>query len=73
MQEEHLNFKLTENEFYISQEEPFLEAIPDALIHCDCCGDGCLEIKCPLTGREKFVVELLGHDTFFLEETAITN
>ena len=39
-QEEHLNFKLTESGFYISQEEPFLGATPDALIHCDCCSDG---------------------------------
>ena len=51
MQEEHINFKLTESGFYISQEQPFLEATPDALIHCDCCGDGCLEVKYPLMGR----------------------
>ena len=51
MQEEHINLKLTESGFYISQEQPFLEATPDALIHCDCCGDGCLEVKYPLMGR----------------------
>ena len=51
IQEEHINFKLTESGFYISQEQPFLEATPDALIHCDCCGDGCLEIKYPVMGR----------------------
>ena len=72
IQEEHLNFKLTESEFYISQEESFLEATPDALVNSNCCGDGCLEIKCPSTGREKFIFELLGDDSFLLEENAIT-
>ena len=72
IQKEHLNFKLTESGFYISQEEPSLEATPDALIHCDCCGEGCLEIKHPFMGREKFILELLGDDSFLLEENTIT-
>ena len=72
IQEEYVNFKLIESRFYISQEEPFLEATPDTLIHGDCCGDGCLEIKCPFTGREKFIFELLGDDSFLLKENAIT-
>ena len=58
IQEERLNFKLTESRFYISQEEPSLEATPDALIHCDCCVDGCVEIKHPFMGRKKFILEL---------------
>ena len=62
----------TESGFYISQEEPFLGATTDSLIHCDYCGDGCLEIKCPFTVREKFIFELLGDDSFLLEENAIT-
>ena len=64
----------TAKELYLSliQEEPFLGATPDALIHCDCCGDGCLEIKCPFTGREKIIFELLGDDSFLLDENVIT-
>ena len=42
------------------------------MIHCDCCDDRCLEIKCPFTGREKFIFEFLGDDLFLLEKTAIT-
>ena len=46
--------------------------IPDALIDCYYCGDGCLEIKCPFTGREKFIFKLSGDYSFLIEETAIT-
>ena len=42
------------------------------MIHCDCCGDGCLEIKFPFMGREKFIFGLLGDDLFWHEENAIT-
>ena len=71
IQEEHLNFKLTESGFYVSQEEPFLEATPDTLIHCECCGDEYLEIKCPFTRREKNIFELLVDELLLLEENAI--
>ena len=28
---------------------PIFDASPDGLIECECCGLGCLEIKCPIT------------------------
>ena len=66
------NCTCTESGFYISHEEPFLWATPDALIHCDCCGDGCLEIKSPFMGKEKFLFELLHNDLPLLEENSVT-
>ena len=66
------NCTCTESGFYISHEEPFLGATPDALIHCDCCGDGCLEIKSPFTGKEKFLFELLRNDLPLFEENSVT-
>ena len=72
IQEEHLNFKLAESGFYISQQDPFLGATPNALLHCHCCGNGCLEIKCPFMGTENFIFELLGVIHFLFEENAIT-
>ena len=66
------NCTSTESGFYISHEEPFLGATPDALIHCDCCGDGCLEIKSPFMGKEKFLFELLRNDLPLFEENSVT-
>ncbi len=33
--------------FIVCEEHPFLGASPDALVQCDCCGLGVVEIKCP--------------------------
>lgn len=35
----------------INQAYPHLGASPDGIILCDCCGTGCLEIKCPYCAR----------------------
>ena len=32
---------------FVNQEYPWLHATPDFLCSCDCCGEGCGEIKCP--------------------------
>ena len=32
--------------FFICVEHPFLGASPDALIECNCCGQGVMEVKC---------------------------
>ena len=32
--------------FYISLDHSFLGASPDALVQCDCCGLGVVEVKC---------------------------
>lgn len=52
IKDKHSNFKLELSGLIVSIENPNLGASPDGLISCDCCGDGCLEIKCPFTLRE---------------------
>ena len=32
--------------FFICVKHPFLGASPDALIECNCCGQGVVEVKC---------------------------
>lgn len=56
---DHLNFEVCKSGLIISNEYPFFGASPDGLITCDCCGEGCLEIKCPycLKGCSKEDVE----------------
>ena len=44
----HKKFKIQESGLIISKDHTFLAASPDGLIACDCCGEGVVEIKCPL-------------------------
>ena len=44
---QHENFILSTCGLIISIGHPELGASPDGLISCDCCGLGCLEVKCP--------------------------
>ncbi|KAG8180999.1 hypothetical protein JTE90_024747 [Oedothorax gibbosus] len=45
----------------ISTEKPFLGASPDGLVSCACCGQGCIEIKCPYCIRDCDVDSSLKH------------
>ena len=40
------------NENFSANECGFFISLP---VSCNCCGNGCLEIKCPFDSREKFV------------------
>ena len=37
--------------------QAFLGASPDALIECNCCGQGCVEVKCSLCAQERSLEE----------------
>lgn len=43
----HINFKVKSSGLIISIVESMFAAFPGGIISCDCCGIGCLEIKCP--------------------------
>lgn len=43
----HTNFSVNNSGLIINPKFPFIGASPDGIICCDCCGKGCLEIKCP--------------------------
>jgi len=34
---------------FVDETRPYLCASPDAVVSCDCCGQGLLEVKCPLS------------------------
>lgn len=31
---------------------PYFGATPDGIVECDCCGRGCVEVKCPFTFKD---------------------
>ena len=48
MKKQHINFKIEKCGLMINEEYPWLHATRDFLCSCDCCGEGCGEVKCPL-------------------------
>lgn len=47
MANNHTNFKVEKSGLHIDVANTFLGASPDAMVSCACCGNGCLEVKCP--------------------------
>lgn len=43
----HQNVKVYTTGLIISTEDSHFAASPDGIVECDCCGSGCIEIKCP--------------------------
>lgn len=44
----HSNVTFRKCGMFVDQNNCFLSATPDLLVSCSCCGDGLLEIKCPV-------------------------
>lgn len=44
----HKNVKSDECGIFLDSVYTYIAASPDLLIFCSCCGDGCVEIRCPL-------------------------
>ena len=65
----HGGFEISRCGFFVSAEHPFLGASLDALIQCDCCGQGVVEIKCPQCANQMSFVEAADRvGTFCLSE-----
>lgn len=58
MKETRANFVVTKCGTIINYKYPFLHATPDFLCECDCCGQGCGEVKCP------YCIEGLDFDSY---------
>ena len=43
----HSSFTITKTVLHINADYPHLDASPDGIIDCDCCGKELVEIKCP--------------------------
>jgi len=52
MKSNHENFVVKENGLILNTNYPFLGASPDGLISCDCCGELCIEMKCPFCKKD---------------------
>jgi len=66
MSPRHINFNVTPTGLYISPQHPHLGASHDGKVTCDCCGCGCLEIKCPFLAKDKTLLELSKEKDFCL-------
>ncbi|XP_025110028.1 uncharacterized protein LOC112573673 [Pomacea canaliculata] len=53
MKGEHRSFIMIESGLHMNPEYPVFGASPDAMISCECCGAGCVEIKCPARLKSK--------------------
>ena len=51
MKASHKGFICKDSGLVVSATHPFIAASPDGSIHCECCGPGVLEIKCPYCVR----------------------
>lgn len=58
MSVKHQNFNCRESGLILSETFPQFGASPDGLTSCDCCGDGCLEIKCPYSCKDSASIEV---------------
>ena len=58
MKKEHINFKIEKCGLMINEEYPWLHATPDFLCACDCCGEGCGEVKCPIPLRIAILITM---------------
>ena len=70
MVESHDEFELKECGFHIIPELPFIGASPDGLVNCKCCGDGCLEVKCPFCRKDEFIFEAADDKRFCLKKNS---
>ena len=43
----HVNYQIIKCGMFVHQDFPWLHGTPDFLSCCDCCGEGCGEVKCP--------------------------
>jgi hypothetical protein len=48
----HKDFKVKQCGLFINKENQFIHATPDILCSCACCGDGCGEVKCPISVKQ---------------------
>ena len=68
MIQHHPDFQLAKSGLIISTGCPFIGASSDGLVLCSCCGEGCVEIKCPFDQRDNYISEAV-HDNICLTKT----
>lgn len=71
MAQNHVNFTMTKCGFIIQQGFHYIGATPDAMVNCDCCGKGCIEVKCPYCMRSEDISNV--HLNFFDGDQKLKN
>ena len=56
---DHANLSVSPCGLHLSVKEPYLAASPDAVVDCDCCGQGVVEVKCPYKYRDLPIEEMI--------------
>lgn len=51
-QQKHMSFNYEKCGLIIDSKQHFIAASPDGLVHCDCCGKGLAEFKCPFSLKD---------------------
>lgn len=58
MSGQHTNFGVSASRFcIISEKHTELSASPDGLVSCECCGLGCVKVKCPYLLSDKSTLQ----------------
>ena len=57
MRKDHIDLTTENVGLILHPAWPFLGASPDAVVSCNCCGDGCVEIKCPFSAKDMNIRE----------------
>ena len=50
----HDNLVISDNGLVLDTVKPYIGVSPVGLAYCSCCGEGVLEVKCPLSATDKF-------------------
>ena len=56
-EKQHSKLQMVEPGLFISMERPYIGASPDAIVSCECCGKGVVEVKCPFCFKDKLPEE----------------
>lgn len=74
----HENFTYEDSGWIVHPDHFDFGATPDGLVSCECCGEGCVEIKCPFCWKDKTTEDIQGElernlASQCLEQTLIRN
>lgn len=63
----HENLSVEQIGLCISKDKPWYAASPDAVVFCDCCSYGVLEVKCPYSLRDMSLKEEIHKNKFYIK------
>ena len=67
MNDEHQDFCVIESGLIIHKDYPFTAASPDGVVNCLCCGNGCVEVKCPYRYKDLNISDIVADSKSYLK------